>query len=576
MRRAAGLWRHEVLGVRLGVLAVVLAPLALTIAYTLATRGLWLHPPDSRYYLTMTARDMGHPVTDAIAQTRSATRWHLAPWFFASNEPTWQLVKTRALYPFLSIPFVWFSGLKHGTMYVPCASVIAFCWITARVLQRLYGPAVAALIAGAFGLTTTVTGLVWATTDALALALSAVLVANLPIERRVGRVNLVWLGMAGIALALTRQVGVLAPAMAVAGWVWALVRERTWRNPWLAPMAVTIVVTGGMQLVLGRVAHVDTQGIVARDQTTFGGVVRQLLRNVNTVTTGDLRYMWNDDRLLYVLLGVALLMALVRFTKDLAATFWGALASAYVLTAGVGYSAGMRYETIMFPAAAVAAGGFVAWALGQAGSPFPVVREPEVVPDPQRSLWIPQLVGCAVVLALCVGVTAVGGSRSTASTPASPSFPAAQGGQPYAVRPLAEPGAEVTLKAALAQALAVISKRDTTLEGAFDWVHDLKYRVSGPGDPNYARRAKDGTTITRVNAMSVSEQTAFAQTITFQSTVKPDTVQIDSRQTTVFGEDVDFSVWDSAGVRHQGTATTLYPIWSAADPGLVTAIVYAP
>lgn len=577
MRRAAGLWRHDVLGVRLGVLAVALAPLALTIAYTLATRGLWLHPPDSRYYLTMTSRDMGHDVTDAIARTRSVAGWHLAPWYFAGNEPTWQMVKTRALYPFLSIPFVWVAGLKNGSMYVPWASVVAFCWITARVLQRLHGPAVAALIAGAFSLTATVTGLVWATTDALALALSAVLVANLPIERRIGPVNLVWLGAATVALALTRQVGVLAPAMAFAGWAWALVRERTWRNPWLGATAVTVVTAGGMQLILGRVAHVDTQGIVNAEQTTFGGVVQQLLRNVGTVTTGDLKYMWHEDRLLYTLLGTAILMSLLRFTKDLAATFWGALASAYVLTAGVGYSAGMRYEIIMFPAAAVAAGGFVAWALGQVGSPFPVVREPEVDPDLRRSLWIPQLVGSAAVLGLCVAVTAAGGSRSTAPTPASPSFAAAQGGQKYAVRPLAEPGAEVTLKAALTQALAILSKKDITLDGSFDWVHDLKYRVSGPGDPNYARRAKDGTTITRVNAMSAPEQTALSNTITFNGTVKPDTVQIDARQTqtTAYGEDVDFSVWDSAGVRHHGTATTLYPIWLATDPGLVTAIIYA-
>lgn len=576
MRRAAGLWRHTLLGVHLGVLVIVFTPVALTIAYTLATRGVYLHPPDSRYYLTMTSRDMGHPVTDAISRTRQIVGWHVAPWYFAGNEPTWQMVKTRALYPFLSVPFVWIAGLRYGSMYVPCASLFAFCWITARVLQRLYGPAVAALIATAFGLTTTLTGpgLVWATTDALALALSAVLVANLPIERRVGPANLVWLGVAGVALALTRQVGVLAPTMAAFGWAWALVRERTWRNPWLAPMAVTVLVTAGMQLALATVAHVDTQGIVTRDQTTFGGVVQQLLKNVGTVTTGDLRYMWHNDRLLYVLLGAAVLMALVRFTKDLAATFWGALAATYVLTAGVGYSAGMRYEIIMFPAAAVAAGGFAAWALSQGGSPFAAVHEPEVEPDPGRELWIPQLAGSVAVLGLCIAVTAAGGSRSTTPTPASPSFLAAQGGQPYAVRPLAEPGAEATLKAALDRALGIINKKDQTLEGPFDWVHDLKYRVSGPGDPNYRRRAQDGTTITRINAMSDPEQTAFSQTITFDGTVEPDTLQIDSRQTTIFGEDVDFSVWDSAGVRHHGTATTLYPIWDATDPGLVTAIVY--
>jgi hypothetical protein len=268
-------------------------------------------------------------------------------------------------------------------------------------------------------------------------------------------------------------------------------------------------------------------------------------------------------------------MALLRITKDLAAVFWGALLSTYALTAVVGYSAGMRYEIIMFPAAAVAAGGFAAWALGQVGSPFAVAREPEVEPDFGRATWIPQLVGCAAVLGLCVAVTSVGGSRSTVPALASASMEAAQGGQPYALQPLATPGAVVTLRAGLTQALDLLSKKDSTLEGTFDWVHDLRYRVTGLGDPNYARRAPDGTTITRVNAMTGQEETAFAEAITFGGTVDPRTVQVDSRVATAFGEDVQFSVWDKAGVRHRGTATTLYPVWSATGAGLVTALVYS-
>ncbi|WP_344656570.1 hypothetical protein [Catenulispora subtropica] len=574
MRRVAGVWRHDFLGVRLGVLAVALPPVLLSMAHTLATRGAWLHPPDSRYYLTMTSRDMGHGITDAIARTRAVANWRLAPWYFAGNDPTWQMVKTRALYPFLSIPFVWVVGLKNGTLYVPCLAMIAFIVVTAHVLQRLYGPAVAALVAAAFGITTVVTDLTWATTDALALALAAVLVANLPIERRIGPVNLVWLAAACVAVALTRQVGVLAPAMAFAGWAWAFVRDRTWRNRWSGAAIVTIAVTGGMQLILSTVAHVDTQGLVTRGQTTAGGVARQLLRNLGTVTRGDISYMWANDRVLYALLIAAVLMTLLRITKDFAAVFIGAVAASYILTSGVGYSAGMRYEIIMFPAAAVATGGFVAWALGQQGSPFPLVREPEVEPDPGRSLWIPQAVGCATVLGLCVLVTALGGSQSTTPAPASPSFTAAQGGQPYAVQPLARPGAEVTLRAALTQALNTL-KSGYDLEGPFDWVHDLRYRVTSPDDPNYARRSPDGTTITRINAMTKEEQKAFAGSVTFDGAAQPATLKVDDRTTSAYGEDVTFSVRDRNGVTHTGTATTLYPIWSAEEPGVVTALVYA-
>ncbi|NUR31976.1 MAG: hypothetical protein HOV83_40065, partial [Catenulispora sp.] len=72
------------------------------------------------------------------------------------------------------------------------------------------------------------------------------------------------------------------------------------------------------------------------------------------------------------------------------------------------------------------------------------------------------------------------------------------------------------------------------------------------------------------------EAKAFARTITFGGAVQPATLRIETRDTSPYGEDVTFSVSDRAGVRHSGTATTLYPIWSTTEPGLVTALVYAP
>jgi hypothetical protein len=41
-----------------------------------------------------------------------------------------------------------------------------------------------------------------------------------------------------------------------------------------------------------------------------------------------------------------------------------------------------------------------------------------------------------------------------------------------------------------------------------------------------------------------------------------------------YGEDVVFTVEDTAGKVHQGTATTLYPIWHRGDPATVTALVF--
>ena len=60
------------------------------------------------------------------------------------------------------------------------------------------------------------------------------------------------------------------------------------------------------------------------------------------------------------------------------------------------------------------------------------------------------------------------------------------------------------------------------------------------------------------------------------TSVVPDTVKIVSRQTSEYGEDVVFTVQDKAGAVHRGTATTLYPIWNAGDPGLITSLVFEP
>jgi hypothetical protein len=645
MRRPAAVWRLDLLGVRLGVLALVLPVAALSAAHVYASRGLWLHPPDSRYYMTMMARDQGDSVSAAIAGARAVAGWRLAPWYFAGNDPTWQLVKVRVLYPFLSVPFVALFGLGPGALVVPGLSLLAFLWVTAAAVQRLYSPAVAAVVVGAFAVTTTIPLQLWATTDLLTLALSAVLVANLPIERRVGPANLVWLGTATVLIALTRQVGVLAPAMAAAGWLWAWIRERHFRNRWLGAAAVTVAAASLTQLATTLVAHIDTQGIVARDQTTVGGAVGQFYRNAAHIVRADHQYMWEADRVLYVILGAAILMALLKIGRDFAAVFVGALAATCILVAATGLASDMRYEMILFPAAAVSAGAFVAWALDQRGSPFGARRRtglgagagagvragaaaaaepqpafesafesaaapgqgagseiglgvtPAAGPDPGREpdfasyadnaheqdddtpsrVWIPQFVGCSVLLISCLVVSALGGARSTGPAPASPSAAAAQAGRPYTSQPVATPPAEVTLKSALTAALDVAGGApDSELDTPFDWVHALRYRPAGPADPNWTRRAPDGTTVTRRNAMSSAEAVAFSDALTFDRTIDPATLRIVHRVTSRSGEDVAFEVSDKTGGVHRGTATTMYPIWDPKEPGLVTSLVYAP
>ena len=97
-----------------------------------------------------------------------------------------------------------------------------------------------------------------------------------------------------------------------------------------------------------------------------------------------------------------------------------------------------------------------------------------------------------------------------------------------------------------------------------------------PDQPGWATRDKDGTAIVHPNSMGEDRnmEEAFGRGLTLNLTVKPNTVKILSRQVSEYGEDVVFTVEDTSGEVHRGTATTLYPIWSRKDPGTVTSLVF--
>ena len=597
---------RDICGVRLGVLLLIFPVMLTGLALQLVSRGYWNHPPDSRYYLTMMARDMGYSWAHSVhAELDVSPGNHLAPWYFADNDPTWQMVRTRLLYPVLSIPFIWLWGLSGGSMAIPVLGTALFLWATARVVQRLYGPAVAVVVAGGFSITVPVNGFTWAGTDTLAMGLAAVLVLNLPIERRIGKANLVWLGAASLFIALTRQVGVLAPAMAGAGWLWVLVRERSWRNRWLGSLVVTGAVTFGVQALSMTLVKADTAGVVGRGQTTYWGIFRQFVHYLKIVTEQACTYMWHTDRVLYALLIAAGISVLARFASDATAIFIGAVGATYIITAGVGFSGYMRYEMVMFPAAAVAAGQLVQLVIGdflpQPVDAVDLEAADEALPAParrrslgivtslaatapgrflglhlpRRDRWKPQLAFNAAVLAVVVGVSLHGSWSSAAAAPPSPSYAAAQGGSGYAVRPLAKPSAQQTMRGFFEQAIG-LAHDVSNLQGALDWTHAMRYRPTAPDQPGWNTRDKDGTAVVYPNSMgqdqSMSE--AYGRGLSLNSTVKPDTVKILSRQASAYGEDVVFTIQDKSGVVHKGTATFLYPIWRKNDPATVTSMVF--
>jgi len=625
-RRPPGLERFQGLGARLltyrvfgvssGVLLLILPVFVLQLSLQIVSRGMWNHPPDSRYYIPMMAKDMGHTWLDSVHTDRQVSNWHVAPWFFASNDPTWQMVRSRVLYPVLSIPFVWLWGFSGGSLAIPVLGDILFLWAVAAVLQRLYGPAIAVIVAGAFSTVGPLYGYAWAGTDTLGMGLAAVIVALLPIDRRIGRSHLAWIGAASVYLALTRQVGVLVPAMAGAGWLWEWIRVRSWRNRWLGTLVVTAATTLVMQLFVMVFTSANASSAIGHGQTTTWGKIRTFIHYLKVVTQEACTYMWHQEHLLFGLLVAAGIGMLVRFKSDAAPVFLASALSVYLLTASVGYSTSMRYEMVMFPAAAVAAGSLLQLMLGQylpaARGATEAVAEPEAEADsdegaatatspapsrraqrrnpglagtafgrfldldkPRADRWKLPVALNAAVLIVVAAVSLPGSWPSTPDAPPSPSFAAAQGGTPYAMKPLATPPAEATLYWAFNQAADVANGHGVP-DGSFDWVHATRYRPTSPVDPGWSTRAKDGTTIFQINSVGEDSQAAigFGNAITLNRTVDKGTIKILSRQLSEYGQDVVFTVKDKAGAIHRGTATTLYPTWESNAPGEVTSLVF--
>jgi hypothetical protein len=368
--------------------------------------------------------------------------------------------------------------------------------------------------------------------------------------------------------------------LAGAGWLWTLVRERDWRNRWLGSLIVTAATTVFVQLVSMAVVQADTAGVISHGQTTIFGILRTFVHYLKIVTQEAVTYMWHNDRVLLGILVAAGIGMAVRFTSDAAAVFFGGVCATYVITAGVGFSSFMRYEMILFPAAAVAAGAMLQLLLGEpdSRSDSDSGADPETVestPGTRPDRWKPQLAFNIAALAVVLGVSLPGSWSSAAAAPPSPSYAAAQGGRPYALPPLAKPGAEVTLNAVFNQTFGMAAGSGV-IQGALDWVHVVRYRPTAPDQPGWSTRAKDGTTLIHPNSMDQDPdaQKAFGRALSLNRTVRSDTVKILSRQVSEYGEDVVFTVLDNSGTVHRGTATTLYPVWDKRDPGVITALVF--
>jgi hypothetical protein len=571
--------RRDVFGVNAAVLLFLLAPLAFGY-YARLHWSAHSFPPDSRYYVTMTLRDLGW--SDAHALTKQWTDGgNIAEsWYFAHSDPTWLMVQSRMLYPFFAAPFVLVFGLGEG---MPIASMVAFAvmlWAVARLVQRLYGPT-AALAAGAvLGACGFMMSLAEAVTDPVAIAVLALILLNLPLGRRARAHNLVLLALLSVLLELSRQVMPTAAGMAFFAWTWATVfpgggRPRRWRNDWLWPSAIVAGTTVFVHLLEGQLSGRGAGSQVSQ-------VSSDPTRVAWTITHYDALTTVQGDRALSVLLAGALLFVLIRFTDVVSGLLLGATAGTYVIMIAGLEPSDMRYESIMFPVAGLTVGALFHH-LAPASLRGGVVGDGTLRSDrlPAVDTWwqrgprrIPALGASAVVgLAFLVGWSATHGSQSMAgAVPTSPAAAAALAGDPHAELPDHTIAAEAVLSAEFTEAEKMVKGAGSAFLLYADWRHPMRFRPLSPNQPGWAHRDADGTAVLYPGDLDDSDWTALARAFTYNGALDPATVKVVSRTTSAYGQDVTFTVSVGTAV-HRGHATVVYPIRSVM-PGIVTEMVF--
>jgi hypothetical protein len=581
---------RTVFGVDAFVLAAVLVPFALGLAAHLHRDRMFF--PDSRYYLVMAYRDMGESATAALHTQQRVTGIPAATWYFAGSDPVWHMVQPRLLYPLLSVPFVWLAGPRWGMVAVPALSALITVVSCARLTQRLYGPTVALVAAGALAASVTVTNMAVALTDPLAVGLVSLLLLTLPIRKRMRGQDFVWLGVLSAALCMTRQTTTTMLGLAAAGAMWALLPSRTAgmdgmdkaRRQWLAAAAVIAAVTVGGQAAITLFAPYDAsnQFLLASHATSMSAAVEHLPRMAWQITKAEAGLMLRADIMLAVLAIGAALSVIIRFREVESWLMAGAAAGTFLLMLANGIPSFLRYESVLFPIAALCAAGLLRQWL-----PDHLVRDrasqsSALVPAAplRRTAWwrgwvvalaLAAVVGCGSVIAWSI---THGSASLVGAVPTSPAPAAALDGKPGVTEPVRAVPAQTVLRAALHEAMrAYVSGDVGGLILYFDWRHTLRYTPAGPGDPGWSTRQGDGSAVIRYGDYVELAPVQVAAGLVRSGGCVPGSLEVSTRRVSRYGEDVTFTISDRLGHVHRGRATVLYPTQST-SLGTITELVY--
>jgi hypothetical protein len=322
--------------------------------------GSWVGHNGDHFYYTATALEYaGVPYDEAISTsadyfdytkpTGELDRGSLNPWVAPLMYP-------RDLLPLLALPAVklfgvsgiWVAGVALGL-----GTLLGLVWLVWRRVGTAAAVALPVLLLGSVICTEFMFGVY---TEAPLIFLATATLVLLPLGGRprgwghaVGVAALVPLTMA------SRQVPVLVLGMVLGGWLWALVRTRTLRNPW-TPFLVTVAPTAVVaDLVMARWAPFDPLFVLRAftREDSLSGLLRGAAPLFYRATRGDIHYALDQDRVGVALFALAVVGLVVVVRTPLAGVFAGALGSglisAYLSPSAVHF----RYEAPVIPVVVV-------------------------------------------------------------------------------------------------------------------------------------------------------------------------------------------------------------------------------
>jgi hypothetical protein len=241
------------------------------VTFSYIFRRLFHWGPDTRYYLALTYRLMGHSEHESGRLTYefmlSRFEWFKTYCYFAcepnSPEATFGhlfhgeaggMVATRMVYPLLSVPFVWLFG-PQGMLVVPLLAFAACVVMVMAFVSRTVGRNWAVVAALALIVPTTISSYgLYTYTESLAMMFVAGCLLVLPIARAGTRRDVAVFGILLFLLAFTRQFHPIIVAGVGLAWLGGAVAHRKLRNEWLPYFAMSIgvmAVAGVVQSLAG-------------------------------------------------------------------------------------------------------------------------------------------------------------------------------------------------------------------------------------------------------------------------------------------------------------------------------------